>query len=187
MERRRMMWWIGIPLGGLAGLVVVLIVIGSLLPRDHVAALSIELRAGPERVWSLVADLGGTARWRPDVTRVESQSGPSGTLRYVEHSRHGATPFELVSQEPPRRQVVRVVDDGLPFGGTWTWDLVSAGAGTRLTITEAGFIRNPVFRVMSRLFFPPTATMNGYLRALARELGESAEPQAVDAAPRAPE
>jgi hypothetical protein len=72
-----------------------------------------------------------------------------------------------------------VVDDGLPFGGTWTWELAPAGGGTRLTITEAGFIRNPIFRLMSRLFFPPTGTMEKYLRALAAELGDSAEPRVL--------
>jgi hypothetical protein len=72
-----------------------------------------------------------------------------------------------------------VVDDGLPFGGTWTRELAPAGGGTRLTITEDGFIRNPIFRVMSRLFFPSTGTINGYLRALATELGDSAEPRVL--------
>jgi hypothetical protein len=34
---------------------------------------------------------------------------------------------------------------------------------------------------MSRLFFPPTATMKAYLRALATELGERAEPEVIRA------
>jgi uncharacterized protein YndB with AHSA1/START domain len=173
------MLWVGIPVAVLIGLALVVAGVGSLLPRDHIAALTITLRTPPDRVWSLLADVGGTARWRPDVSRVDVDTGPGGALRFVEHSRQGAVPFEVVSQEPPRRQVVRVVDEGLAFGGTWTWALAAEGEGTRLTITEAGFIKNPVFRVMSKLFFPPTATIDAYLRALAKELGETAAPAAI--------
>lgn len=68
------------------------------------------------------------------------------------------------------------MDDGLPFGGTWTWDLAPAGSGTRVAIEEAGFIRNPIFRVMSRLFFKPSSTAEQYLRPLAAVLGDSAVP-----------
>jgi hypothetical protein len=104
-----------------------------------------------------------------------------GRTRFIETTRQGATPFEIVSQEPPTKQVMRVVDDGLPYGGTWTWDLTRAGTGTRLMISEAGFIKNPVFRVVSRTFFPPTRMMTAYLRALAKELEEGAEPTVVRA------
>lgn len=173
------MLWVLVGVGVLLGVALIVVIVGSRLPRDHVAQVAIELRAPPDRVWALIADVGGTARWRPEVRGIEMQAAVAGRTRFVETARQGTTPFEVVSQEPPVRQVIRVVDDGLPFGGTWTWDLAPLDSGTRLTITEAGFIRNPVFRVMSRLFFPPTATMEAYLRALAGELGEGAEPRIV--------
>jgi uncharacterized protein YndB with AHSA1/START domain len=167
--------------GIVVGLVLVVWVVGSLLPRDHLSQMAIELVAPPDRVWALVSDVGGTARWRPEVKQVEIQPAAGGRVRFVETTRQGATPFEIVSQESPTRQVIRVVDDGLPFGGTWTWDLTRAGTGTRIMISEAGFIKNPVFRVVSRTFFPPTRVMNAYLRALAKELEEGAEPTVVRA------
>jgi uncharacterized protein YndB with AHSA1/START domain len=173
--------WMLVGIGIIVGVPLIVAAVGMLLPRDHLAQMSIELGADPGRVWALVSDIPGTARWRPDVRAVEMRAAVGGRTRYVETTRQGNTPFEIVSQQAPARQVVRVVDNGLPFGGTWTWELAPARAGTRLTISEAGFIRNPIFRVMSRLFFPPTATMDGYLRALARELGESAEPTVVRA------
>jgi uncharacterized protein YndB with AHSA1/START domain len=165
--------------GLLAGLILLVWMVGSLLPRDHLSQVAIQLEADPDRVWNLISDVGGTGRWRPEVRNIEMQPAVSGRVRFVETTGQGATPFEVLSQEPPARQVIRVVDDGLPFGGTWTWELSPAGSGTRLTMSEAGFIRNPVFRVASRIVFPPTKMMLGYLRALARELGESAEPVVV--------
>lgn len=176
-RRKRGVTWLYIVGGALIGVPLLAALVGAMLPRNHLAQMSIHLAASPERVWSLVADFSGTARWRPEVTAVEMQPSTDGRVRFVEVSRHGRTPFEVVSQEAPASQVIRVVDDGLPFGGMWTFELVPDDAGTRLTISEAGFIKNPLFRVTSRLFFPPTVTMDSYLRALAKELGENTEPQ----------
>jgi uncharacterized protein YndB with AHSA1/START domain len=176
MERRRLMTWLMVLLGIVIGLPLLGFAIGSMLPRDHSARMRITLHSPPERVWALISDFAGTARWRSDVSRVEMQSAEPGRVRFVETSKQGTVTFELVSQEPPRKQVVRVVDQGQPFGGTWTWEVEPEGAGARLTITETGFITNPLFRVMAKLFFPPTATMNAYLLALGQELGETATP-----------
>ncbi|HWP36240.1 MAG TPA: SRPBCC family protein [Gemmatimonadales bacterium] len=168
--------WLIVVIGILLGLPLVAFAVGSMLPRDHVARMRITLPSPPERVWALISDFGGTPRWRSDVTRVEMLTAEGERVRFVETSKQGTVTFELVSQDPPRKQVVRVVDEGQPFGGTWTWEVEPEGSGARVTITEAGFIKNPLFRVMGKLFFPPTATMNAYLLALAKELGETATP-----------
>jgi hypothetical protein len=124
-----------------------------------------------------VSDVGGTAKWRSDVVKVELQAGSGGPTRFVETSKGGDVTFEVESQDPPRRQVTRIVDTGQPFGGTWTWEIEPRDGGTRLTLVEAGFIKPPLFRVMAKLFFKPTASIDSYLRALARALGEVATPQ----------
>jgi hypothetical protein len=104
------------------------------------------------------------------------QPSNDGKVRFTESSSQGDIPFEVMSQDPPRRQVVRVVDDDQPFGGTWTWELsyvvpTTPGTGkTKLTITEAGFVKSPIFRTMGAIFFSPTDTMDGYLAALTKEL-----------------
>ena len=171
------MTWVYIVGGVLIGVPLLASLIGAMLPREHLAQMSIHLAASPETVWGLVADFGGTARWRPEVAAVEMQPSTNGRVRFVEVNPHGRTPFEVVAQERPRKQVIRVMDEGLPYGGTWTWELMPTNPGTQVVISEAGFIRSPLFRVMSRLFFPPTKTMDVYLRALAKELGGNAEPQ----------
>lgn len=170
------MTWIWIVAGVVIGLPAVASLVGMFLPRDHVARMALSLRSPPEQVWSLVSDVGGTAQWRSDIVKVDVEERDK-TVRFVETSKRGQVAFEIESQTPPRRQVVRVVDEGQPFGGTWTWELEPANGGTRLTLVEAGFIKPPLFRVMARLFFKPTATMDTYLRALAGALGEAATPR----------
>jgi len=174
--RSRFRTWTLAALGAIVGLVLLLLLVGMFLPRDHTARATIELAASPERVWAVVSDFAGAARWRPDLESVRLDTASGGPIRFVETSDEGEIPFEVVSQDPPRRQIVRVIDDGLPFGGTWTWELVPLGGGTGLTLTEDGFTRNPVYRALGLLFFRPTESLIRYLGALAKALGEDAEP-----------
>jgi uncharacterized protein YndB with AHSA1/START domain len=163
--------WTLIVTGTLLALIVGTFIAGSFLPRDHVATGTVEVAALPERVWAVISNFEATPIWRDDVTAIRiDPPGEDGKVRFTETSSNGEIPFEVIRQDPPHRQVVRVIDDDLPFGGIWTWDLEPAGAGTRVTITEAGFIKNPAIRVMGALFFSPADTINGYLAALATHM-----------------
>jgi Polyketide cyclase / dehydrase and lipid transport len=168
----RALLWVA---AALLALSVIVVVIGLLLPRDHVASRTVTLPAPPERVWALISDVEHTARWRPDISKIERVPG-SSPVRYIETASYGATTYDLVRQTPPSEQIARVVDTGQPFGGEWRWQLAPAGSGTQLIITETGFITNPLFRVMSKLFFPPTRTMDAYLNHLANALRDGAGP-----------
>jgi len=162
------MLWIALYIvAGLAGLIALMAVIGSFLPRDHVATRSATLAKPPDEVWRALADLDGQVRWRRGLERVEHLSPTS----FREHTSQGAIAFEIVEDRAPVRRVTRIADDKLPFGGTWTYELAPDGAGTRLTITEDGFIKNPIFRFMSKTVFSTTATMERFLADLASHLG----------------
>jgi hypothetical protein len=143
--------------------------------------MSIELNKDPGTIWALISDFGNTTKWRRDISSVRMDAPVDGKVRFTESGGQGDVQFEVVSQRPPFRQSVRIVDDDQPFGGQWTWQLEPLESGavskTRLTITEAGFIKSPIFRTMGTLFFSPTDTIEGYLTALARALGENASPQ----------
>jgi uncharacterized protein YndB with AHSA1/START domain len=173
-RRRRVTIWLFAALAVVLGLPLLATLVGSTLPREHEARMVIELRSPPGRVWTLISSFADTPRWRSDVTSVKMETPSGGPVRFVETSRSGSVPFEVVLQDAPRRQVVRVVDDAQPFGGTWTWELHAGAEGTWLTLTEAGFVKPPLFRVMRKLFFRPSATIEAYLRDLAKALGESA-------------
>lgn len=175
--------WLFIAGGVILGLLLLAYAAGIFIPRDHVAAMSIDLNKDPGTIWAMISDFGNTTKWRTDISAVRMDAPVDGKVRFTESGGQGDIQFEVISQQSMFRQSVRVVDDDQPFGGVWTWQLErildGAAPKTRLTITEAGFIKSPIFRTMGKFFFSPTDTIESYLRALAKALGENASPQHV--------
>ena len=138
--RRTALW----TLGGTVLIIAVVWVIGAMLPVAHVASGSAAFAEPPESLYAVISDTANYSAWLDDET-----------------------PVAVVDAQPPRRVVTRVVADDLPYGGTWTFDIAPAGAGSRVTITEHGEVYNPLFRFMSRFVFGHTATIDKFLAALA--------------------
>lgn len=166
-----------IVVGIIVGLVLLLVMIGAMLPRNHVARSTITLKQRPDTVWMVLRDFESYATWWPTVKSIERLPDRSGHEVWVQRDkRNQAMPLEVVESEPPNRLVTKIADDKLPFGGTWTYEIAEVPGGSSLTITEAGEIYNPVFRVMARLFFGYHATMDSYLKAVGAQLGEDVTP-----------
>jgi hypothetical protein len=82
--------------------------------------------------------------------------------RWREHTGSESLGFEMNSSSPPTRLVTRITDEGIPFGGGWTFELAPARDGTSLTITERGSVYNPLFRFVSRFVMGHTKTIDEY-------------------------
>lgn len=151
--------------------VLMILLTGVLLPEKHVATKTYHFDVDPERVWNLVTDFEGQTSWRPKLERVERLPSRNGheVWREVE-GRHRQLSFETVEFSPPRVLVRRIVDEGLPFGGSWTFEIVPEAGGARLTITENGEVRNPLFRFVSRFLIGHTAGIETYARNLGQAL-----------------
>jgi len=139
--------WILIALAVVAAVVAVIAAIGATLPRDHVATRSLAVRRPPEEVW-------------PAIMQAMAASG---------------VPVDVVESDPPRRQVTRVKDTEKMFGGTWTITITPSPTGSTLTITEDGWVGNPIFRFVSRYVMGHHATMDGMLKEVAKKFGEQPE------------
>lgn len=170
---------------GVVGLVVVLVllvvVIGYLVPKSHVASMSAQYAASPDAIWTSLTDIAAFPHWRPAVERVEPLPDENGQRGWREHGAHDVTTYRVVEADPPRRLVSRIADLNLPYGGSWTYELTPVGSGTRLTITENGEVYNPIFRFVARFVLGYTATMDGVLRALGTKHGETVTPEPVAA------
>ncbi len=161
------MKWFLLFTGVVAGLLLVALVGGLFVPRRHEASVRRIVPGTPEEVWAAITTPSEFPEWRPGVDRVEVQDrGGEGVERWVEHGPTGAMGMEVEERDPPRRLVVRIVGDELPFGGSWTWELEPEGSGTAVTLTEDGRIDNPLFRFMARFVLGYEATMRDYLEGL---------------------
>jgi uncharacterized protein YndB with AHSA1/START domain len=165
------MKWALIAVGIVVLVLVAVTAIGALLPRDHVAATSAVIAASPDDIWKALIDVDQFPRWRAvsEVQRLDSNGGPR---RWREVSRFGALSFEEVQAISPRLLTSRITDTDQGFGGTWTWEITPVPGGSHVTVTERGFVTNPMFRFLSRFVFGHYATQEEYLRALGRKFGK---------------
>jgi uncharacterized protein YndB with AHSA1/START domain len=164
----------------IAALVVLVTLIGALLPRYHRATLTARIAAPPPEVWRALTDAASFPQWRTDVTKVDllppTPTGPS----WREYSRHGAITMVVDLAEPPHKLIGRIADEGLPYGGQWIYEIEPDGdRSSRVTITEAGSVYNPIFRFVSRFIMGHTASIDAYLRALGKRFGTETTPTVV--------
>lgn len=159
----------------LATIIGLVVLIGYILPVKHSATRQATLRASPDSVFALIADVKGYAAWRPSVKSTELLQDVNGKMQFREVTSDGSIPFIVEEDLPGKRRVTRISDKSLPFGGTWTYELAPTTTGSTLRITEDGEIYNPVFRFMSRTVFPTHRTIETFLMDLSRKVG--GEPQ----------
>jgi hypothetical protein len=120
----------------LVGLVLVVVGIGALLPKAHIATRFVRLRRGSQEVWNTIRDIDHFSEWHPGLNRIERLPDSDGRLRWKEKGAQGTITFELVEAVPPSKMVTRIADPSLPFGGSWTYVVDPTPDGSKLTITE---------------------------------------------------
>ena len=138
------MRWVLIIVGGLVLLIVIVAAIGATLPRTHTASRTLRVRRPPQEAWTAITQAMTTS----DV------------------------PVDIVENDPPRRLVSKVKETEKMFGGTWTVTVAPLENGSTVTITEDGWVANPIFRFVSRFVIGHHATMDGMLKSVAKNFGE---------------
>jgi uncharacterized protein YndB with AHSA1/START domain len=163
-----------IALGILGALVLCVVLVGALLPKQHRATRAARFDQPPDEIWAALTNYREFPSWRSNVKRVEAIENNHGLPAWREFDSHGQSlPMQMLAFDPPHRCVVVIADPNLPFGGTWTTEIIPAAGGSIVRITEDGEVRNVLFRFMSRFVFGYTSTMDTYLRDLGRKFGES--------------
>jgi uncharacterized protein YndB with AHSA1/START domain len=163
-------------------LIGAVLMIGTLLPREHVAARSARFQEPPEVLWGALTNFAAIPTWLPEFQKVERVADLNGHPVWMHKGKRWSAPMEVVEFSPMRRFAMRIADPRLPFGGTWTYDIAPAEGGSVVTITERGEIKSALFRFMARFVFGYTSTMDACLKALGRKYGETVTPRAGVAA-----
>jgi len=170
------MKWLSIAVAVVVLLIAIVVGMGYMLPVAHTARRTVVLQAAPADVWAAISDVTAYPAWRSDVESVEVLAPVESRQSWRERGDNGEIAYAMVRVDPPSRLVTRIVDRDLPFGGEWEYEIVPAGAGSRMSITERGEVYNPVFRFVSRFIMGHTATLDAYLRALGAKFGENVTP-----------
>jgi uncharacterized protein YndB with AHSA1/START domain len=159
---------------GTALLLGAVVAIGYALSEKHMVSRESALAAPPEVVWNTITDFSNAPNFRFQLSRVDVLPAQNGLPAWREVERNGeAVTFAVTESKPPAKLVVRITGDNQPFGGTWTYELTPAGAGTRLKITENGEIYHPIYRFVSHLFLNQASTIEEFLRALETKHGKA--------------
>jgi len=157
--------------------VLAVLLIGALLPKNHVASRQIVIHRSLAEVYQSVRNFEAAPSWRSDLERVEVIPTDDNHIRFREHGKHGAVTYDLVEDRPNEKIVTCIVDKDLGYSGTWTYVFTDEPDGTRVEITERGEVSNILFRFMSRFVFGHSSTIEQYLAALGRKFGEETSPR----------
>ena len=168
------MKWVAIVVGGALALVALITLIGAFVPREHRATSTVVLHQPVDSVWKVVRDLGGVPAWWSEIKESVRLPDKDGHEVWRQKMSGWDVPLILIESTAPRRLVTQIdTSAGGAFGGTWTYELTpDSGAGTKVSVTEAGWIGNPIFRALSRFIFGYYGSLDGYLKALGKKFGE---------------
>jgi hypothetical protein len=166
------MKWAMMAGGALVLSIIVMALIGALLPVKHYATRKARFRQTPAAIYALLA---GPSTWRSGVKALGALPEKDGRKQWWEQDKRGRkTAYELIEDSPPTRRVTRIAGAGLPFGGTWTFEIApQPGGGSEVRIAEAGEVYNVLFRFLSRFVFGYAGSIEGYLNDIGRKFGES--------------
>lgn len=165
----------------LVALVACVYVVGLRLPREHRVSSRIQLTASRDTVWAVLRNFGDYPKWHPDFKSSVPGERRNGHEVWVQDVGGMTMSVEFVEMRPPSYLVTEIItDEKSQWGGVWTYDLVSSGAGTEVTITEAGWVKSPFFRVMMKVM-GTHSTMDGVLKHLGAKFGEMVTPEHLTA------
>ncbi|WP_458115555.1 SRPBCC family protein [Arthrobacter sp. D2-10] len=145
---------------------------------DHSTSLTQHINASPERVWSVISDIPGSAATLSGVQSVQMLSdGPYGKGTRWKETRTMMGRSETVEMwveqaDPPRSTTVKALQNGADY--TTHFTLAERNGGTDLTLTFGAQVVEPTMagRIMLALFGKIGMKMTR--KALAKDLAEIA-------------
>jgi len=157
--------------GVLIGLVLVVTVAGAGMKAEHVAKASRLFAAPPERVWTALLSIRQLPIDRSDLANIESPVEKNRVPASLEVL-GSPVRIEASKQRPPVELVIKTVEPGLAYSGTWTILLTPDDDQTRVTIVEEATIRSRALRFLVRTVLGDDVLLEGIFRAVTRKLSE---------------
>ena len=146
---------------------IVIIGYGYSLPVEHQITMQRHYAKTPDEIWNVIVDYRKYSQWRENVYEVTEMRSKGSYDAWKELDADGhSVPYEIISYSQNKQMIIEITDPTLPYGGSWTFDLVPDETGTTLMITENGKIDNLFFRVIAHFSTGYTDSMNAWLNSL---------------------
>jgi len=144
------------------------------IPANQTHTRTISLKQPPETIFALLADVEGMPKWNRHLEKVEVLPPIEGKPA-TRQTFKGNMQMTIVTSEsaPPTRLVRSMGDIGGPFVGSWSYQINPSAAGSEIALTEASEMKNPIVRMMVKLF-GPTKYIDEHLEDMAKHFGETA-------------
>lgn len=157
-------------IAGIFGFLILFVLSGYLLPKDHIASVERTYSNPPQIVFDTVRNFSKYADWIDGLEKVEVESDTTWTEIYASGDK---IRFGIQEEKSPSYMKTKILSEDLPFGGVWEFEINAEGSGSKLKIIETGFVTNPLFRILSKFVFGHTATMQSFLDNLEAKLQAS--------------
>ena len=145
---------------GIIAFVILAFVGMMLIPSTRKGGASIEIQASAEQILTVLQDVKNQPNWRKDIKAIEMKDG--GWTEVT--TNNVKTDFRWVSVASQKVELSYASNAG--YTGTWIATLTPSATGTRMDVIEQVTIRNPISRLISRIFFDPDAFSRSYLEQL---------------------
>ncbi len=172
---RRMLMWILIVAGGLAGLFGVSMAIGMLLPSEYSFTIERHFNADVDRVWQVLHNHETYPYSTTQCRSVEVLATGEDNERWAEDMGSSTITYERVEHTSPKRLVIRAHDSVVPLSFECEITLTTTPDGTTVRMQTQGRIDRGTFHVpFFRLIIHcggAKAGMSKYLESIAQGLG----------------
>jgi hypothetical protein len=160
---------------------IVALVIGARLPRDHSTTVTGTVEATPQRVFAVVTAVADAPKWRSEIVAVQILPDREGRDRWVETLAHNQKmSFLAIRTIPPTAdghalRQVQLNDPSASYGGTWTYKIIPGPSPnqTVLQITEDGFIKPWLYRFAMVHLVGTRSNLENYMHQIQAEAKKS--------------
>ena len=150
-----------------ASVLLLLLIVGLLLPKEREFVKTANLKSPPERVFKIVTDVENQTSWRNDIQEIKVID----QYTWTETPKKG-TPITFKTKQKVENQIFEIeIIEPKSFNGYWVGTFEQIPTGTKVHFKEVVVIKNPFFRVLSAVFVDLDQTMEDYMTNLKTHLG----------------
>lgn len=140
-------------------LAALILLIGWLLPETREGRAETTIKAPPDLVLAVIADVETQPEWRDVGTVTRTEAG------WFEVTARGEQ-IDFVSDEMSVDRIRLRFTSDAGYSGEWEALLEPVSGGTRIAVVERATVPSPLGRIIARLVFDPTAFATEYLASL---------------------